>query len=247
MGKGAGSWPGRAVRVAVLADIHANLPALEAALADIRRAGADLMVHTGDVVGFGPHPGECLDLVLATAGLACITGNHDSWALNNDAGPGKPPPVLEHLNWTWQRVSPAHRRAMADWPFRMEREFEAVRAVFQHYGLDPSGRDFLPIERPGIAVYDRMFEADGAAAVFFGHDHSASDTAGRARYLDPGSLGTGPEPVARWVLASFMNGKMEAEKRAAAYDREPLWRAFEERRVPGRELVIEKFYRTQSP
>lgn len=243
MGK---AWPARARRIAVISDIHANLPAFKAVLADIGKEGVDGIIHTGDVIGFGPNPAECLDLVLETPGLECVMGNHDLWCLNNDAGPGKPPGVVAHLEWTWKRVSPSHRKAMAEWAFRIEKDFGGLTALFQHYALDRTGRDFLPIERPPSAdAYRTMFPPAGA--VFFGHDHSASETSGQSFYANPGSLGTGPEPVARWILARFSPGSLEIGRRNAPYDRAPLWGDFEKLDVPGRTEVIARFYRTQSP
>jgi len=239
-------WPGRATRIAVISDTHANIHALKTALTDIRKEGMDGIVHLGDAIGFGPHPAECLDLILSTPGISCVMGNHDSWCLKGDPGPGKPPGILAHLEWTWKRVSPAHRMKMADWPFRIERDYDGFRVAFQHYALDSSGRDFQEIERPPApALYDSMFPASGVSVVFFGHDHEASDTAGRSRYLDPGSLGAGPEPVARWLLARFGKNGMEMEKRGVPYDRNLLWRDFEEREVPGRTEIISRFYQSQ--
>ena len=65
--------------IAVISDIHSNLEALEAVLADIDRRGADRIVCLGDVVGYGPNPRECLDRVRERATVA-LMGNHD-WAV----------------------------------------------------------------------------------------------------------------------------------------------------------------------
>jgi putative phosphoesterase len=65
------------VRVAVLSDVHGNLPALEAVLADVEREGFDLVVSAGDVVS-GPMPGECLDRLSALGDrIAWVRGNAD--------------------------------------------------------------------------------------------------------------------------------------------------------------------------
>jgi predicted phosphodiesterase len=65
-----------AVRYGVLADIHANLPALETAIQTLESHGIDAYIVAGDLVGYGPHPNECVELV---AGLdaVCVAGNHD--------------------------------------------------------------------------------------------------------------------------------------------------------------------------
>jgi predicted phosphodiesterase len=57
------------MRIVVMTDSHANLPALQAALKDIRGNGYDVIVHTGDAVAIGPYPAECLDLLFNTRDL----------------------------------------------------------------------------------------------------------------------------------------------------------------------------------
>ncbi|MGE3181890.1 MAG: metallophosphoesterase, partial [Phycisphaerae bacterium] len=61
---------------AIISDIHSNLEALEVVLADIKRRGITEIVCLGDVVGYGPNPRECLDLVRRHTRL-CLMGNHD--------------------------------------------------------------------------------------------------------------------------------------------------------------------------
>ncbi len=64
------------MRVAVIADIHSNLAALEACLDSIEAAEADEIWCLGDVVGYGPEPDACADIVRERCSL-CLAGNHD--------------------------------------------------------------------------------------------------------------------------------------------------------------------------
>jgi diadenosine tetraphosphatase ApaH/serine/threonine PP2A family protein phosphatase len=64
------------MRVAVISDIHSNLPALEAVLADVDRESPDEIWCLGDIVGYGPQPNECADLVRERSALS-LCGNHD--------------------------------------------------------------------------------------------------------------------------------------------------------------------------
>ena len=64
------------MRIAVISDIHANLPALEAVLADVERESPDELWCLGDVVGYGPQPNECVDLARERTSLS-LCGNHD--------------------------------------------------------------------------------------------------------------------------------------------------------------------------
>ena len=65
---------------AVISDIHSNLEALTAVLADIEKRGIKTVYCLGDVVGYGPNPKECLDLVIEKTKW-CVMGNHDYAAL----------------------------------------------------------------------------------------------------------------------------------------------------------------------
>ena len=66
------------MRIAVLTDAHGNLPALQVALAALQREGCDAIFHTGDAIGIGPCPAECLDLLLNTPRVRPVMGNHDA-------------------------------------------------------------------------------------------------------------------------------------------------------------------------
>ncbi len=69
---------------ALISDIHSNLEALEAVLADIRAQGITEIYCLGDIIGYGPNPCECIDLVMKCD--LCILGNHDQGALFDPEG-----------------------------------------------------------------------------------------------------------------------------------------------------------------
>ena len=71
------------MRVALLSDVHANLPALEACLTAAARAGADRLAFLGDLVGYGPDPEAVIVRVapLIQSGAIAVLGNHDQAAL----------------------------------------------------------------------------------------------------------------------------------------------------------------------
>ena len=69
---------------ALISDIHSNLEALEAVLADIKAQGVTEVFCLGDIVGYGPNPRECIDLVMNCK--VCLLGNHDQGALFDPEG-----------------------------------------------------------------------------------------------------------------------------------------------------------------
>jgi diadenosine tetraphosphatase ApaH/serine/threonine PP2A family protein phosphatase len=70
------SIPVPPVRIAILSDVHGNLPAFEAVLADIEKEGVDARWCLGDLVGYGAQPDECVALAKESVDL-CLIGNHD--------------------------------------------------------------------------------------------------------------------------------------------------------------------------
>ena len=70
---------------AIISDIHGNLEALQAVLSDARSQGAEEVFCLGDIIGYGPNPCECLDLVIESSRV-CLLGNHDQGALFDPEG-----------------------------------------------------------------------------------------------------------------------------------------------------------------
>ncbi|MDA8236496.1 MAG: metallophosphoesterase family protein [Chloroflexi bacterium] len=107
------------MRLAVLSDIHANLPALEAVLASLPRV--DAFWHLGDVVGYGPHPDEVVARLRAI-GAVGVRGNHDAAALGELGVEGFNPAAQRAASWTAARISPETRAWLGALPERLEVE-----------------------------------------------------------------------------------------------------------------------------
>ena len=75
----------RDLKRAIISDIHGNLEALQAVLADAREQGVDDVFCLGDIIGYGPNPCECLDLIIESCRV-CLLGNHDQGALFDPEG-----------------------------------------------------------------------------------------------------------------------------------------------------------------
>lgn len=237
------------MKIAVITDVHANLPALRAALADIRREGVDLIVHAGDAIAIGPHPAECLDVLLALPDARFVLGNHDAWFA---FGLPQPQPAwmsdgeLAHQHWTHAQLDPALRKAVAAWPKYLSLDVEGLRTAFLHYPLDATGQRLQNVLRnPSIADLDAAFsvyDPAGAAMIFYGHTHAFSDVHGRARYINPGALGCDRQAVAAYSLLACSGGSCEVRHRVVPYDDAELLAAFEARDVPERKFIYRMFF-----
>ncbi|MFQ5474523.1 MAG: metallophosphoesterase family protein, partial [Candidatus Nanoarchaeia archaeon] len=71
------------MKLAILSDIHSNLEALDAVLADLKKKGIKHIIVAGDIVGYGPNPNECISR-LRKLGALCVRGDHDDQVIKMD-------------------------------------------------------------------------------------------------------------------------------------------------------------------
>ncbi len=230
------------IKIVVITDIHANLPALESVLKAIQIEGYDTLFQTGDLIAIGPYPSECLDLLLSTPRVENIKGNHEIYFVD-----GIPDTLPAYLNanqlWTHARLTANHKSIVAGWPLSITHEFEGVRVAFMHSGLGKSGHDIQGIPQNARASdLEELFGPNDARLIFYGHRHEDLDVQGRARYVNSGSLGCNNQALARFCVAWFAQGRYQIEHRAIAYDDRSLSRAFEERQVPDRHFICKTFF-----
>jgi predicted phosphodiesterase len=235
------------MRIAVMTDSHANLPALQAALAAIKQEGYDVLVHTGDAIAIGPYPSECFELLTRTPNVRLLKGNHESYlveGLTDIQSSSMSAGEVQHQKWTHEQLGPSAKAVISRWPYRLDIEDSGTRAMFVHYPLDESGRDFLPVRlaNPSAPELDDAFSKASASVIFCGHQHSPFDVQGRCRYVNPGSLGCSREASARYCVLDISPQGFSVEHHAVAYDMSAVLQAFEQRNVPEREFILRVFY-----
>src|SRR4030066_1417821 len=109
------------MRTLIISDIHANLTALEAVLAD---AGPfDTTWCLGDLVGYGPDPNECVERISQLPNLQCILGNHDAAAVNSIDVDAFNPEARKAVLWAQSAPPPANREYLNNLPERVDLEY----------------------------------------------------------------------------------------------------------------------------
>jgi diadenosine tetraphosphatase ApaH/serine/threonine PP2A family protein phosphatase len=171
------------VTVAALYDIHGNLPALEAVLADAE--GADAFVFGGDVI-WGAWPRECLDLALSLGDRAhFVLGNTDRFALTSTDD--------ESGLWTQERLSAAQRELVLGWPLTL-----VLDGVLYCHATPRSDEEVVFPVSPE-ARWAEVLDGVDESVVVCGHTHVQFDElhAGR-RVVNPGSVGSPTDRATAW-------------------------------------------------
>ena len=162
------------MKVAIISDLHSNREALEAVLEHIARSGLETIYCLGDVVGYGPEPEFCVDVVRERARL-CLMGNHDE-ALFRDASDFNPH-ARGAIEFTRERMQPTwyntpERRAR--WRFLRELPLTHTegRFAFVHGSTRDPVREYV-LSTDGILNPDKLraiFDSFEDVAVG-GHTH----------------------------------------------------------------------------
>jgi putative phosphoesterase len=181
-------------RVAVITDIHANLPALQAALTRIDELGVDGLYCGGDLVGYGPHPNEVCALIAERA-IPTIYGNYD-YAIARDLEDCGCAYVTPHdrelgqrsVDWTLAHTDQASKDFMRALPF--DRRFTVGQAgVHLVHGSPRKVNEYLFEDKPA-RLYERLAAAEGADTLVFGHTHKPwVHEFGGVRFVNCGSVG----------------------------------------------------------
>jgi putative phosphoesterase len=202
--------------VAVISDIHGNLAALAAVFQELDRLGPSEVVVAGDLALGGPRPHECVDLI-RRRGYPTIRGNTDEWLT-------KPPQrVTDGISWCAARLTADDRAFLAGLPFLWRREAESGDLVVVH-ATPWSLSDVIRPDAPAHEVR-RAFEESGAAALVYGHIHTAYVRSFEGKLLvNGGSVGV---PFDGDWRASFVTlvpseAGWQATLRRVAYDREAV-------------------------
>jgi predicted phosphodiesterase len=194
------------MRVAVLADIHGNLPALDAVLRDVEAAGVDAVVLNGDMAD-GPMPAQTLDRLAGLGDRAIwVRGNSDRSLAAAFDGTFQPSGLAsnagaEYFAWCAARISRAQRDLLADLPLTVSLVIDGLGAVAFCHGTARDDNEFILVDSP-VEHYRAAFADLGEPTVVVGHTHMPFDRlADGRRVVNPGSVGLGyGHPGASWAL-----------------------------------------------
>jgi len=176
------------VKRAILSDIHGNLEALQAVLADIQGQRVDEIVCLGDIVGYGPNPGECVDE--ASSFKLTVLGNHDQGALFDPEGFSSS--AERAIFWTRQQLEsgePEQSRRRMNFLCELPRCHRDNGLLFVHGSArNPLNEYVFPEDVYNARKIEKIFSLIPQYC-FQGHTHVPGVFTDDGRFFSPRDLG----------------------------------------------------------
>lgn len=240
------------MRLAFISDIHANLPALEAVLADLDRQRPDAVYCLGDLVSYAPWPNEVVWLIRQHR-IPTLMGNHDQTLSQLTAGEVLPVVSPDHKKWagaqslafTHAQLGREERAFLGSLPRHIRLEFDTPQGrsdLLMVHGSPTSLNEYLLEDRAEADMLSVMDQA-GADILLFGHSHlpyhrplpgHSPERPAYRHAINTGSVGKPKDgdPRAGYVLIEWLGSEPHVTMVRVAYDVERAARAIEESSLP---------------
>ena len=214
-----------AERVAVITDIHGNMPALEAALARIEELEIETIYCGGDLVGYGPRPNEVCALI-GERGIPTIYGNYDYAIARDleDCGCAYRDPHEREIgqlsvDWTLVHTDEHSKRFMHDLPFDRRLDLAGKRVRLVH-GSPRKVNEYLFEDKPP-QTFERIARLAEADVLVFGHTHKPwVDERSGVLFVNCGSVGKPKDgdPRGSFAVVTASEGGIDVTIERVEYD-----------------------------
>ena len=222
------------MKVAIIADIHSNLPALNAVIHEIERADVSMTICAGDIVGYGASPNECVNAIMHLASHV-VRGNHEVSALSRETR-GMNPYAAAASKWTSANLASDARRYLERLRTGERFDLSGAKVAMYHGSVD----DYLEYVYEDQAE-ETLLEEASADMVILGHTHVPYiKRFARGLVLNPGSVGQPRDGDPRASFAIYDSDKRSCSLRRTDYDIDSAAEAIREAGLP--EMLAERLY-----
>ena len=212
------------MRIAVISDMHSNLVAFEAVIADLKTASPDAIVYLGDLVMKGPQPRECIELLRSLEPTHIVRGNYDhmftrfprpGWEPKNN----KESVIAEDFEYHRSLISESDQAWLANLPTSATLTVDGTQFELYHAAPDSLNKITWPWSSNEELL--SLFASEETHVVLFGHIHHSFVRHARGRLIvNPGSIGLpfDGDTRASYALVDVDGGRLTSQIRRVPFD-----------------------------
>ena len=162
--------------IAIFSDIHGNLEALKVILEDIKKKNITNIICLGDVIGLGPNPKECIELVMNN-NIEMVLGNHELYYLRGTIIDDEMSDAeIKHHEWIKEQLNDEIKYYLEKCNMIITKEINNDIFSFQHFLLNPDINDIYPFDDLKIinnGTIENIIKNNKSKIIFIGHEHKS--------------------------------------------------------------------------
>jgi len=230
------------MRILLVADLHANIFALENILSE-NKNNYDLFVHLGDSIGIGPFPVETTECLQQIKNSILIMGNHEEYLLkgvseinHEDMSDAE----KMHHQWIQEMISMKLKNSILCYPYSKTIDYYNNKINFIHSLYKNNKFSFIPYDHIELEKYFNTIAAD---LVCFGHSHKMLEFKVENKILiNPGCSGCSKSEFGTYGYLDFDGNQIRFTEKKVNILKDKIINELHSRKVPARDEIIKYFY-----
>ena len=229
-------------KIAVFSDIHGNLQALTSIIEDIDKDTYDEVIYLGDIIGIGPNPKECLDIII-DSNIKMVKGNHEIYQTNEElAKELLSDNEKEHRNWIHDELNEKELDYLKSLPMEYEELINGKLFTFSHFFLNKEKDYFESLKILGDRqVFDISNDIE-TDYMFIGHSHDPFQISNTSLITCVGSSGCRKNNSTFYTTIEIDSTNVRITKKEITYDRKSFEKELKNKEYPDKERVADNFF-----
>jgi len=228
------------MKIAIFTDIHGNKEALSSIINDIKKEGINEIICLGDIIGIGPNPKECMDIIIDN-NIKTVLGNHELYYLKgtdiDEMGEGE----IKHQNWVKEQITDKQKEYLEKCNMTIKKEYNGKKILFEHFLIDYNSQKQYPFYDLSIIKEDsinNIVKSLDYDLIFIGHEHNKFSIDNKL--YDIGSSGCTKDNKTKYTILD--TDTLNVETRVITYDRDRFEKSLRENDYPDRNLIAKWFF-----